>query len=81
MDRLKIEVDRNYDWFQRNLSLFLDAHRDRYALLKSASVVEFFDAPGEAYRGGLSRYPDRIFSIQQVTDEPVELGFMSIAIA
>lgn len=71
------EVDRNYDFFMRHLREYLDAHRDQYALLKSASVVEFFAKPGDAYREGLRRFPDRIFSIQEVTDEPIDLGFFS----
>jgi hypothetical protein len=78
---LKQEVDQNYDYFQRNLVRFLREHAGQYALLKSASVVGFFDGPGNAYREGLGRFPDHIFSIQLVTDEPAELGLMSVAIA
>ncbi len=78
-NNLKTEVDQNYDFFQRNLSKFLNDRSGQYALLKSKDVVEFFDGPGDAYRAGLSKFPDRVFSIQQVTSEPVELGFMSLA--
>lgn len=80
MDSLKREVDRNYDWFQRNLRRYIADHRGRYALLKSADLVEFFDLPGDAYRSGLARFSDGIFSIQYVTDEPVEIGMMSVAV-
>jgi hypothetical protein len=76
---LKTEVDRNYDWFQRNLSRLLAEHAGEYALLKSEAVIGFYDGPGIAYRAGLARFPDALFSIQQVTDEPIELGFMSLA--
>jgi hypothetical protein len=79
MDILQTEVGRNYDWFQRNLASFLPDHAGQYALLKSATVVDFFDGPGIAYRAGLARFSDQIFSVQRVTDEPVELGFMSLA--
>lgn len=78
-DELKTEVDRNYDFFQRHLSEFLKERAGQYALLKSESVVDFYDGPGEAYRAGLARYPNRVFSIQRVTSEPVDLGFMSLA--
>lgn len=78
-DELKTEVNRNYDFFQRHLSEFLKERAGQYALLKSESVVDFYDGPGEAYRAGLARYPNRVFSIQRVTSEPVDLGFMSLA--
>jgi hypothetical protein len=80
-DELRAEVDRNYDYFQRRLGGFLADHAGQYALLKSAKIVDFFEGPGAAYRAGLARFPDRIFSIQQVTDQPDELGAMSIAVA
>jgi len=80
-DKLRTEVDRNYDFLQRHLTRYLADHAGQYALLKSAKVIAFFDGPGDAYRAGLARFPDCIFSIQPVTDEPVEMGFMSFAVA
>lgn len=80
-DALKTEVDRNYDFFQRNLSRYLGAHADQYALLKSAKVIDFFEGPGDAYREGLRRFSDKLFSIQKVSSEPAELGLYSVGIA
>ena len=37
----------------------------------------FYAKSIEAYRAGLERFPDRVFSIQEVTDEPIDLGFFS----
>ena len=73
------EVDANYDFFQRTLRTLLDAHRDQYALIRGQQIVAFFDDVGDAYRAGLSRFPDAPFSIQEVTDEPVDLGIFSHA--
>jgi hypothetical protein len=78
---LRNEVDRNYDFFQRNLSRYLKDNSGKYAFLKSEQLVGFFDGPGVAYRAGLERFQDKVFSVQKVTDEPVELGFMSLAFA
>lgn len=80
-NELKAEVDRNYDFFQRNLAQYLKQHRDKYALLKDEILVGFYDGPGEAYRAGLAKFPDEIFSCQQVTDEVDEMGLFSVAIA
>ena len=78
-DILKSEVDGNYDYFQRNLISFLQDHDGEYALIRNKAVVEFYDGAGTAYRAGLAKFPDEIFSIQEVTDQPVDLGFMSLA--
>ena len=80
-EQLRAEVDRNYDFFQRNLASYLSGHAGQYALLKSAALVGFFDGPGEAYRAGLAQFPDEIFSLQEVTDQPVDLGVFSIGLA
>jgi hypothetical protein len=77
--RQREEVDRNYDAFMRVLGSILAKHRDQNALMKDGRIVGYFDKPGDAYRAGLERFPDGIFSIQEVTDEPIHLGFWSNA--
>ena len=75
--RQKLEVDRNYDAFVRILGTILGEHRDQLALMRDARVVGFYDTPREALEAATKRYPDGIFSIQEVTDEPIDLGFWS----
>lgn len=77
--RQRHEVDQNYDAFQRCLASLLAEHRDQYALMRDRQIVAFFDEPGDAYRAGVARFSDRYFSIQEVTDEPVDLGIFSHA--
>ena len=71
------EVDANYDFFQRHLRAHLDGHRGEYALIRNQQIVEFFEDVGDAYRAGLDRFSDTLFSIQEVTEEPIDLGFLS----
>ena len=78
-DRLKAEVDANYDYLQRHLAAYLPAHEGQYALLRQRGLVGFFAKPAEAYREGLARFGDGLFSIQEVTAEPLDLGFFSYA--
>jgi hypothetical protein len=75
--RQKLEVDRNYDVFMRTLSSLLPEHRDEYALMRDGQIVGFFKKPGDANRAGVETFSDGIFSIQEVTDEPIDLGFWS----
>lgn len=76
-ERQRQEVDRNYDAFMRVLASLLPDHRDEYALMRDGEIVGFFAKPGDANRAGVERFSDRIFSIQEVTDEPIDLGFWS----
>lgn len=76
-DRQKLEVDRNYDVFARVLGDILPKHRDEYALMRDGKIVEFYSKVGDAYDEGTRRYSDGYFSIQEVTDEPIDLGFWS----
>lgn len=75
----RLEVDQNYDAFQRTLGSIIDQHRNEYALLRNRTIIGYFAKPGAAYDEGVARFEDGVFSIQEVTDEPVHLGFWSIA--
>ena len=79
MDReaQRYEVDGNYDAFVRTLGALLPEHLGQFALLKSREIVGFFDSPGAAYRHALATFGPMGFSIQEVTEEPIDLGFFS----
>lgn len=74
-----LEVDRNYDFFQRNVSTFLVDHADEYALLRDAAVVGFFKSIRAAGDAADDLFADGIYSIQEVTIEPIDLGIFSHA--
>ena len=73
------EIARNFDFFQRTLGEHLRAHAGQFALLKSQRIHGYFESPSAADKAGWSRFTDRIYSIQQVTSEPVELGLYATA--
>ena len=73
-DPLADEIARNFDFFQRTLPTHLRAHAGEYALIKGQRVHGYFATPGDADREGWSQFKDGLYSIQQVTPEPVELG-------
>jgi hypothetical protein len=74
------EVKRNYEAFMRQLPELLVTQRGKFALMRDGNVVEFFDTSADAYRAGQKIYPDQRFSIQQVVDSPVDLGYFSHAL-
>jgi hypothetical protein len=75
--RQKLEIDRNYDAFARMLGTLLPAHRDELALMRDGQVIGFYKTPREALEAAAEKFTDGIFSIQEVTDEPIDLGFWS----
>jgi hypothetical protein len=78
-DRQRREVDDNYNAFARQLGSIMGAHRDQFALMREGAIVGYFDKPGDAFREGMAQFSDSVFSIQEVTDEPIDLGFWSHA--
>ncbi len=80
VDTMTNEIDKNFDFFQRNVARFAEENSGRYALIRDCSVVGFFDTIVGAEIEGMSRFADDIFSIQEVTSEPVDLGFFSHAV-
>lgn len=75
--RQKQQVDLNYDAFVRLLGGILDEHRDELALMRDGKIVGFFDTPKAALQAANAMFSDEIFSLQEVTDEPIDLGFWS----
>jgi hypothetical protein len=78
-DALHIEIERNYDFFQRSLARLLLDHAGEFALIKGKKFVGFYADPFDADIAGTAHFPDKLYSIQQVTDEPVELGIYANA--
>ena len=73
------EIDRNYDAFQRNLKRYMPVHEGKYALMKGGDVIGFFDKVRDAAEQAKLRFDNDVYSIQQVVEDPVDLGFFSHA--
>lgn len=74
------EVTRNYTAFVQKLPEIVASHRGKFALMRNAEIVEFFDTAADAFRAGQKIFRDQPFSIQEVTDVPIDLGFFSHAV-
>ena len=79
MDEQQKEVDLNYEKFLEKLPEIREANAGKYALMRHGNIDEFFDSAHDAYVAGKKLYSDGIFSVQQVVDLPVDLGFFSHA--
>lgn len=68
------EVSRNYEAFRAALPGILKDHRGRYALMRDARIVEYFDTARDAHAAGRRLYAGQPFSIQEVTEDEADLG-------
>ena len=74
------EVDANYEAFVAILPSIIASHRDKYALMRHRQVVNFYVTAEDARSTGEKFYDDGVYSVQKVTNIPVDLGFFSHAV-
>ena len=73
------EVDQNYQAFKESLPELMASDPGKYALLRHKEIVQVFDSARDANIFAEAQFADGLYSIQQVTDRPVDLGFFSHA--
>jgi hypothetical protein len=80
-DPLRQQLEDNYKAFQALLPSLVSSQRGKFALMRHGQIVEFFDTARDAYVAGQKLFAtDRLFSVQEVTDTPIDLGFFSHAV-
>ena len=77
----KEQVEQNYRAFEKKLPGLLPAHKGKFALMRDREIIEFFDTAGDAFVAGLKLYEDRLFSVQEVVEIPIDLGYYSHAVS
>lgn len=73
------EVERNFRFYEENLAGLDESLHGKYALLRRERFVEFFNSILDAHTSAQERFADGLYSIQQVAQKPVDLGFYSHA--
>ena len=74
------EVDRNFKVFQRQLQELMLRQGGRFALMRDGACIEFFDTARDAQTAGNKLYEDGMFSVQEVRQSVVDLGWYSHAV-
>lgn len=81
-DHTREQVDQNYEAFVALLPTLLKTHAGKFALMRDGKTIEFFDTARDAYVTGTALFKDdNLFSIQEVVEVPVNLGFFSYAMS
>jgi hypothetical protein len=79
-DLLREQIERNSRAFKEQLPSLIATQRGKFALVRDGQVIEFFDTARDAYVTGQRLFEqDKLFSVQEVTETPVDLGFFSHA--
>ena len=77
MDPRQKIIDENYIAFQKALPGIMQQQAGRFALMRHSEIVDFFDTAIDAVTAAKRLYEDGEFSIQEVTQTPVNLGCFS----
>ncbi|SMM99173.1 hypothetical protein SPONN_1902 [uncultured Candidatus Thioglobus sp.] len=74
------EVDNNFAFFKTHLAEFKKNHFQEFALLHNRQAIDFFESENDAIKIGMKEYGEGDFSIQQVADTKIDLGYQSYVI-
>ena len=78
---IEVEIERNFAAFQDIMTALPPEANGQYALLHDQQLDGLYPSAGAAERAGYARYQDMPYSIQLVSDEPIDLGFFSYALS
>ncbi len=73
------EVDNNFEAFKEKLPEIIKEHKDEYALIKNKEILGYYKDFESALEYAEKTISDNIFSIQEVQDMEINLGFYSYA--
>lgn len=79
-DKKRDELEKNFQAMSERMNEYIQIHANKYALMRDGEVVEFYNTWEDAYKTGMKFFKDEMFSVQQVTKTPVDLGFFSHAV-
>lgn len=79
-DPIQDEIDRNYEAFKARLPELLLSHPGKFALMQHEEIIDFFDTARDAHVAGRALFKDGLFSVQEVIEAPVDLGYFSHAV-
>ena len=76
LEEVQKEIDKNYDFFLKELPNIINLYNNKYALLKNAEIIDYFDTMDDAIKYAKIRFEDGLYSIQKVNETPVSLGYL-----
>lgn len=72
-------VDENYIAFSEMLPELIKTNAGKFVVMREKEIVEYFDTFRDAMVYGSKTYNDGLFSVQEITQKTVDLGWFSHA--
>ena len=72
------ELDRNQAAYEEIQTAMEREHNGRVALMHDGTVVDLYDGSEAAYKVGLSKYGLGNFSLINIGEQPISLGFFTM---
>lgn len=74
-DDIVNEIHKNFEIFQSKylLPLINHGHKYKYALMLNGELIDVFDSSLDATVRASESFPEKIFNIQFIDDEPVRI--------
>ena len=79
LEHAQVEIDRNYEFFRSYLPSIVADHRGEFAVLHNRNCVGIYRTLIQAVTEAVNQFDEGHYSIQEVTDTPLDLGFFSHA--
>jgi hypothetical protein len=73
------EIDDNYQAFSQKLPELVKTCEGKFVLMRHRQFIEFFDTARDAILYANKTYDDGLFSVQEVTERTIDLGWFSHA--
>ncbi len=71
------EIDRNYEAFLEILPELMESNPGRFAVMSGKRLVDVYDTSQAAFIAGTADCGEGRFSVQEITAEPLSLGWFS----
>ena len=71
------QLQKQYDYFRRNMSSLLEDHRNKFLTISEDLEVKAFDSISEAYRFGAKTYGLGHFLLQECTESADKIQIIS----
>ena len=73
------EINKNFEAFQKLLPSIGQTYLGKFAVLRKKEIIDCFDSMSDAAKYAEARYEDGLYSIQQVNNRIIDLGYFSHA--
>ena len=78
-NNIQTEIDQNFEAFEAQLPSIIKSHRGKFALMHNKEIVSYYSTWEDARTTG-EKFFSGVYSVQEVTDQPEDLGFFSHAV-